>query len=171
MARVLAHRLCEITYRDNRKGRYLLVTISYLPKAMHRCDRSIQRYVKELIDEGYICVDVLKSHASKMVIGLKIRLRRPLFADHHKYKWPAKSRISEATYLSDKDYLKIKILEGGRDIRPQKVPRKVPDAKKYEGPEFIMVDREDLTLIELCAVIPRYLWSIRCMSAVKKRHD
>ena len=52
MARVLAHRLCEITYRDNRKGRYLLVTISYLPKAMHRCDRSIQRYVKELIDEG-----------------------------------------------------------------------------------------------------------------------
>ena len=43
MARVLAHRLCEITYRDNRKGRYLLVTISYLPKAMHRCDRSIQR--------------------------------------------------------------------------------------------------------------------------------
>ena len=75
MARVLAHRLCEITYRDNRKGRYLLVTISYLPKAMHRCDRSIQRYVKELIDEGYICVDVLKSHASKMVIGLKIRCR------------------------------------------------------------------------------------------------
>lgn len=149
MARILTQRLAELTYRDNREGRYMLTTASYLAKALGRSIRSIQRYLRELIEEGYIDVSVLKSNSTEMIIGLKIQLLSPLFAHHHKEKWPEKRRNPDATNASDKYSTKIKILEGAH----------------------INAQYSDLKLSELCTIINRGSWALKCMNGVRRSYE
>jgi hypothetical protein len=115
-ARRCARKLAELTYRQNREGRALPVTVTYLAKALGRCRRTVQRYLRQLEGEGYVAVDVVASSRSRMCIGLVVRLLAPLFAAHHRQRWP-QSRVNpgatqESLNQSHKTYLQ----EDGRRI-------------------------------------------------------
>lgn len=89
-ARRCARKLAELTYRKNREGRSLDVTVSYLMTALKRSRRTVQRYLRALEREGYIAVSVIASRFSRMCAGLEIALCGALFAVHHKKRWPPK---------------------------------------------------------------------------------
>jgi hypothetical protein len=89
-AKLLALKLMEQTYRENRDGRWLNVTVSYLMKALGKCRRTIQNYLRLLEHYGYIRVDVIKGKITRMCTGLAIWLQAPLFPKHHVEKWPQK---------------------------------------------------------------------------------
>lgn len=96
-ARRCARKIAELTYRSNREGRALEVTVTYLMKALGRCRRSVQRYLRALEEEGYIRADVVKSPRSRMCAGLVITLLAPLFPRHHRKKWPGRVEDPGAT--------------------------------------------------------------------------
>lgn len=87
-ARRCARKLAELTYRQNREGRSLPVTVTYLAKALGRCRRTVQRYLRQLEREGYVAVDVVVSQRARMCVGLVVRLLAPLLAAHHRQRWP-----------------------------------------------------------------------------------
>ena len=58
-ARRCARKLLELTYRANRSGRTLDVTVGYLARTLGKCRRSVQRYLRLLEREGYIQVEVV----------------------------------------------------------------------------------------------------------------
>lgn len=88
-ARRCARKLAELTYRQDRGGRSLPVTVTYLAKALGRCRRTVQRYLRQLEREGYITVDVVISQRARMCVGLVVRLLGPLLAAHHRQRWPS----------------------------------------------------------------------------------
>lgn len=106
-AKILAMKLMEETYRKNRKGRWLKITVTYLMKAMGKCRRTIQNYLRLLELLGYIKTNVIKSEISRMCIGLGIWLQEPLFPKHHKDKWPEKREKSGVQNDSYNDSTKI----------------------------------------------------------------
>ena len=59
-ARRCGRKIAELTYRSNREERALEVTVTYLMKALGRCRRMVQRYLRLLEREGYIRSDVVK---------------------------------------------------------------------------------------------------------------
>jgi len=87
-ARRCARKLAELTYRQNREGRSLPVTVTYLAKALGRCRRTVQRYLRQLEREGYVAVDVVVSQRAHMCVGLVVRLLGTLLAAHHRDRWP-----------------------------------------------------------------------------------
>jgi hypothetical protein len=87
-ARRCARKLAELTYRQNREGRSLPVTVTYLARALGRCRRTVQRYLRQLEREGYVSVDVVISQQARMCVGLVVRLLEPLLAAHHRQRWP-----------------------------------------------------------------------------------
>jgi hypothetical protein len=105
-ARRCARKLAEETYRKDRDGRSLAVTVTYLARALGRCRRTVQRYLRQLEREGYIAVDVIAGARSRMCVGLVVRLCDPLIARHHRQKWPESARNPGATPESQKHRLK-----------------------------------------------------------------
>jgi len=99
-ARRCARKIAELTYRSNRDGRALDVTVTYLVKALGRCRRTVQRYLRLLEEAGYIRADVVKGSRSRMCVGLLITLCAPLFPRHHKEKWPGRLTKPGATQKS-----------------------------------------------------------------------
>jgi hypothetical protein len=95
-ARQCARKLMEYVYRKNREAREAEITVPYLMKAMDRCRRSVQGYLRELEREGYIDALVVPSVRTRMCFGLLIRLLDPLFPKHRRGRWPAKAGIPEA---------------------------------------------------------------------------
>jgi hypothetical protein len=89
-ARRCARKIAELTYRQNRDGRSLDVTVTYLMKALGRSRRTVQRYLRLLEREGYVAVQVIGSTFSRMCVGLVVHLCVPLFARHHRKGWPPK---------------------------------------------------------------------------------
>ena len=89
-ARRCARKLAELTYRANRSGRSLDVTVTYLMKALGKCRRTVQTYLRLLEREGYISVEVMRGARSRMCIGLIVQLLAPLFPHHHRHRWPAR---------------------------------------------------------------------------------
>ncbi|MCC7292863.1 MAG: hypothetical protein IT449_12450 [Phycisphaerales bacterium] len=114
-ARRCARKLAEYTYRQNRESRAAEITVTYLMRALGRCRRTVQRYLRNLEREGYIRVSVLRGHRSRMCCGLVVQLLSPLFPRHHRERWPGKAAVPDATRKSQKDRL--------RDLRGQKVVR------------------------------------------------
>lgn len=96
-ARRCARKIAELTYRAQRDNRMLPVTVTYLAKALGRCRRTVQRYLRQLEREGYVAVDVVISQRARMCVGLVVRLLGPLFAAHHRDRWPGKLGNSGAT--------------------------------------------------------------------------
>ena len=78
----------EETHRRDRKDRTLQVNVSYLAKGLGRCRRTIQRYLAMLEREGYLRVEVMSGHRSRMCIGLIVHLLEPLFPRHQRESWP-----------------------------------------------------------------------------------
>lgn len=105
-ARRCARKIAEEAYRRNRDGRAIPVTVSYLSRALGRCRRTVQRYLRQLEEAGYIAVDVIAGARSRMAIGLVIRLCDRLLASHHRQKWPEKARKPGATLESQKQRFK-----------------------------------------------------------------
>ncbi len=108
-ARRCARKLAELTYRQSRESRALPVTVTYLAKALGRCRRTVQRYLRQLEGEGYIAVDVVASSRSRMCVGLVVRLLGTLFPAHQRQRWP-QSRANpgatrESLNQSHKGYL------------------------------------------------------------------
>lgn len=99
-ARRCARKIAELTYRSNRAGRALDVTVSYLVKALGRCRRSVQRYLRQLEEVGYIRADVVKGARSRMCVGLVVTLLAPLFPRHHRDRWPERLANPGATQES-----------------------------------------------------------------------
>lgn len=99
-ARRCARKLAEYTYRHDREGRAAEVTVTYLMRALGRCRRSVQRYLRMLELEGYIRVDVVRGQRTRMCTGLIVQLLAPLFPRHHADRWPAKLGIPGATQES-----------------------------------------------------------------------
>lgn len=117
-ARRCARKIAELTYRSNREGRVLDVTVTYLMKALGRCRRTVQRYLRLLEEAGYICADVVKGSRSRMCVGLLITLCAPLFPRHHKEKWPGRLANPGATQESQNQRF-IDSLKGN----PRRIPR------------------------------------------------
>lgn len=101
-ARRCARKLAEYAYRRDREGRAAEITVTYLMRALGRCRRSIQRYLRLLEREGYIRVDVVHGQRTRMCTGLVVQLLAPLFPRHHVDQWPAKLGIPGATQESQK---------------------------------------------------------------------
>jgi hypothetical protein len=96
-ARRCARKIAELTYRSNRDSRALDVTVTYLVKALGRCRRTVQRYLRLLEEGGYIRADVVKGARSRMCVGLVVTLLAPLFPRHHRDKWPGRVKNPGAT--------------------------------------------------------------------------
>lgn len=106
-ARRCARKIMEETYRRNREGRTFQVTVSYLARALGKCRRSVQRYLRQLEAGGYIGIDVAVGHRSRLCAGLVIRLLAPLFPRHHREKWPGRLGNPGATGKSQNQRFKI----------------------------------------------------------------
>lgn len=116
-ARRCARKIAEESYRRDRETRTLPVTVSYLAKALGRCRRTVQRYLRLLEAQGYIAVQVVAGRRSRLCIGLIVRLQEPLFAAHHKARWPETRGNPGATAPSQKHRFFTLILTAG-DIMP-----------------------------------------------------
>ena len=90
-ARRCARKIMEETHRRDRKERKLQVNVSYLSKGLGRCRRTIQRYLAMLEREGYVRVEIMSGHRSRMCIGLIVHLLEPLFPRHHRKSWPQRA--------------------------------------------------------------------------------
>lgn len=95
-ARRCARKIMEYVYRKNREGREAEITVSYLVKALGRCSRSVQRYLRQLEAGGYISVAVIHAR-TRMCAGLLVEVLAPLFPRHHRQKWPGKLMDSDTT--------------------------------------------------------------------------
>jgi hypothetical protein len=95
-ARRCARKIMEYVYRKNREGREAEITVSYLVKALGRCSRSVQRYLRQLEAGGYISVAVIHAR-TRMCAGLLVEVLAPLFPRHHRQKWPGKLMESDTT--------------------------------------------------------------------------
>lgn len=96
-ARRCARKIAELTYRQYREGRSLPVTVTYLARALGRCRRTVQRYLRQLEREGYVSVEVVISQRARMCVGLVVRLLEPLLAAHHRQRWPGTRENPGAT--------------------------------------------------------------------------
>jgi len=108
-ARRCGRKLVEVTYRRNRQGRSLPVTVSYLARGLGRCRRTVQRYLRLLEREGYVQVDVVKGGRSRLCIGLVVQLLSSLFAPHHRQAWPESGRNPGATRESQNNRFQTSI--------------------------------------------------------------
>jgi hypothetical protein len=106
-ARRCARKLMEETYRQNRHGRTLAVTVGYLGRALGKCRRTVQRYLRQLEEEGYVSIAVACGQRSRLCTGLVVSLLAPLFPQHHRERWPGTPGNSGATPESQNQRFKI----------------------------------------------------------------
>jgi len=106
-ARRCARKIMEYVYRKNRDGREAEITVSYLVKALGRCSRSVQRYLRLLEAGGYISVEVVYAR-TRMCAGLLVEVLAPLFPRHRRQKWPQKLTKSDTTRESQNNRLRYK---------------------------------------------------------------
>ena len=123
-ARRCARKLLEYAYRKNRDGREADITVTYLMKALGRCRRTVQRYLRQLEREDYIDVHVVPSEHTRMCFGLLIRLLNPLLPRHRRHQWPVKAGNPDATQESQINSSRLEI---------SKIPRYVWDFLCSQG--------------------------------------
>jgi hypothetical protein len=83
-------------------------------RALGKSRRSVQRYLRQLEDAGYIAVQVVHAR-TRMCTGLFVELLASLFPRHHRQKWPAKLIDSDAPQLSQNNRFRYKTLEIPRE--------------------------------------------------------
>jgi len=115
-ARRCGRKIAELTYRSHRQSRSLPVTVTYLAKALGRCRRTVQRYLRQLEREGYVAVEVVASRRSRMCIGLVVKLLEPFLAAHHRERWPGALGKPGATTKSQNQRLRFNLWEEGPRI-------------------------------------------------------
>jgi hypothetical protein len=106
-ARRCARKLAEYTYHCARDSRMAQITVTYLMKALGKSRRTVQRYLRQLEQAGYISVEVIHA-GTRMCAGLFVTLLAPLFPRHHRQQWPTKLMNSDASRKSQNNRLRIK---------------------------------------------------------------
>lgn len=101
-ARRIAMFILRHTYQDNRAGRFIGMTVSFIMKGLSLSRRTVQRSLTLLETRGYFRCDVAKGETTRMCIGLIIHLLSPLFPKHHKENWPARRGNPEASKMPQK---------------------------------------------------------------------
>ena len=101
-ARRIAMFIMRHTYQDNRKDRFIGMTVSFVMNGLALSRRTVQRSLTLLETLGYFRCEVAKGNRSRMCIGLIIHLLEPLFPQHHKKKWPKKRGNPEASSVPQK---------------------------------------------------------------------
>lgn len=101
-ARRIAFFVLRHTYQDNRAGRFIGMTVSFIANGLSISRRTVQRSLTLLETRGYFRCEVAKGEETRMCIGLIIHLLKPLFPTHRKESWPGKRRKSGASSLSNK---------------------------------------------------------------------
>jgi hypothetical protein len=112
-ARRCARKIAEYTYRHHRQDRQARITVSYLARALQKCHRTVQRYLRQLERGQYVRVGVVTSGKTRMSIGLLIELLSPLFPRHRKAGWPVNSGV---TRMSDNKRFLDSLYQGKRVI-------------------------------------------------------
>lgn len=115
-ARRCARKIAEYIYRKNRDERQSEITVTYLMKALGRCRRTVQRYLRQLEREGYIEVWVVPSERTRMCFGLLIKLLNPVLPRHRRAKWPEKAGNPDATRESQIKSTRLKIVRVRRHV-------------------------------------------------------
>jgi hypothetical protein len=90
------------TYQDNREGRFIGMTVSFIMKGLELSRRTVQRSLTLLETRGYFRCEVAKGPESRMCIGLIIHLLTPLFPNHHRERWLESRRKPEASSMPQK---------------------------------------------------------------------
>lgn len=127
-ARRCARKLAEFTYRNNREARAIDITVTYLMRALGKCRRTVQHYLRLLEREGYIRVDVIRAEATRMCLGLAVHLLRSLFPRHHREKWPQTRAIPGVQKNSlKKSFIKL------QDDKYPRIPRQLWALKCMDG--------------------------------------
>ena len=106
-ARRCARKLMQYVYRKNRTARAAEITVTWLMRALGKDRRTVQRYLRQLEQAGYITVEVVYAR-TRMCAGLFVALLAPLFPRHHRQKWPGKLIDSDASQKSQNNRLRIK---------------------------------------------------------------
>jgi len=101
-ARRIALFVLRHTYQDNRAGRFIGMTVSFIANGLSVSRRTVQRSLTLLETRGYFRCEVAKGEETRMCIGLIIHLMTPLFPAHRKESWPEKRRNAGASTLSNK---------------------------------------------------------------------
>jgi hypothetical protein len=109
-ARCCGRIIVAYTYRRSRDSRTAHITTTYLARAMNRSRRTIQRYLRQLEQAGYIATAVIAAASTRLSVGLMINLLRPLFPKHHAKKWPQRSMNSGATMPSPNHQYRYKTI-------------------------------------------------------------
>jgi hypothetical protein len=107
-ARRCARILAAYIYRRDRENRASDITVSFLSRALGRCSRTVQRYLRQLEQAGYIQSDVIASFKSRMCVGLSVTLLGKLFPKHHARRWPPNAGKPGTTSLSQKHRFRYK---------------------------------------------------------------
>jgi HTH domain len=115
-ARRCARKISEYIYRKDRKNRSAEITVTYLAKALGRCRRTVQRYLRQLECEGYIQVHVVPSERTRMCFGLLVRILDPLIPRHRRRRWPEKAIDRDVTSASQNYIQRFKRLPIPREL-------------------------------------------------------
>ena len=168
-ARRCARKIMEETHRRDRKERKLLVNVSYLAKGLGRCRRTIQRYLAVLEREGYLRVEVMSGHRSRMCIGLIVHLLEPLFPRHQRKSWPQrvgnppKNLTDDAENRRNPDATSKSQNEIYNFFKEEEIDpllRKQPYINSYH-PRFRVLHYEPS-----CHLYSREAWAEKCMAGV-----
>jgi hypothetical protein len=108
-ARRCARKIMEETYRRDRGGRTLAITVSYLARGLGKCRRTVQRYMRQLEEGGYVSIDVACGRRSRLCARVVIRLLAPLFPRHHRARGPGRAGEPAATAESQNQRFKTLI--------------------------------------------------------------
>jgi hypothetical protein len=96
-ARTCARKVTAYVNQRGREHREAEITVTYLMKALGRCRRTVQRYLRQLEREGYIEILVVPSVQTRMCFGLVVRILDPLLPKHRRHNWPEKAGNPAAT--------------------------------------------------------------------------
>lgn len=96
-ARRIALFIMRHAYQDNRAGRFVGMTVTFIMKGLSISRRTVQRSLTLLESRGYFRCEVAHGEETKMCVGLVIHLMRSLFPKHHEEKWPEKRRNPDAS--------------------------------------------------------------------------
>lgn len=101
-ARRIALFVLRHAYQDNRSGRFVGMTVSFIMQGLTLSRRTVQRSLTLLETRGYFRCEVAKGDTTRMCIGLIVHLLGSLLPAHHQQSWPERRRKSEASAMPQK---------------------------------------------------------------------
>ncbi|MEM9409507.1 MAG: hypothetical protein AAGA30_00170 [Planctomycetota bacterium] len=101
-SRRIAQFVLRYAYQDNREGRFIGMTVSFIMKGLSLSRRTVQRSLTLLETRGYFRCEVAKAEQTRMCVGLIIHLQMTLLPKHHQMNWPERRGNSGASKLPHK---------------------------------------------------------------------